>query len=244
MSLWGYNNSLKCDILLLIMLESYIFILIYLAKNKIAKRIKAEKRVGPHNIDILSIFYGSLLGDSHAELREKGKGTRLSFSQESHNEEYLLWLFNLISKLGYCNPNIPKIQTRLGVNGKIRHIIRFHTYTYHNLNLLHEAWYTNNIKHVPININNYFYPITLAIWIMDDGTRVGKGLKLSTNSFTYADCIRLTNLLYDFYNIKATVQTAGLSNQYHIYIWAESMKILRLLVQPFMVSSMLYKLGE
>jgi hypothetical protein len=72
------------------MLESYIFIIIYLAESKIAKRIKAEKRVGPHNIEVLSIFYGSLLGDSHAERRVKGNGTRLSFSQESKNEEYLL----------------------------------------------------------------------------------------------------------------------------------------------------------
>jgi hypothetical protein len=72
------------------MLDSFIFILIYLAENKIAKRIKAEKRVGPHNIDIMNIFYGSLLGDSHAEKREKGNGTRLSFSQESKNKEYLL----------------------------------------------------------------------------------------------------------------------------------------------------------
>jgi ubiquinol-cytochrome c reductase cytochrome b subunit len=244
MSLWGYNDSLKCDQILLKILESYIFILIYLAANKIAKRIKAEKRVGPHNIDILCIFYGSLLGDTHAERRVHGKGTRLSFSQESKNEEYLLWLFNLISKLGYCNPNIPKIQRRLGVNGKIRHIIRFHTYTYNSLNLLHEAWYNDNIKQVPANIHKYFSPITLAIWIMDDGARVGKGLKFCTNCFTYADCIRLTNLLYEFYDIKATVQSAGLPNQYHIYVWAESMKILRPLVKPFMVSSMLYKLGE
>jgi hypothetical protein len=74
------------------MLESYIFIVIYLAPkaNKIAKRIKAEKRVGPHNKEILNIFYGSLLGDSHAERRINGNGTRLSFSQESHNKEYLL----------------------------------------------------------------------------------------------------------------------------------------------------------
>ena len=116
------------------MLGSFIFIVIYLAENRVAKRVKAEKRVGPHNIEILSIFYGSLLGDSHAERRENGNGTRLSFSQEAHNKEYLLWLFNLISKLGYCNPNKPTIQTRLGTNGKIRHIIRFHTYTYHSLN--------------------------------------------------------------------------------------------------------------
>jgi hypothetical protein len=53
---------------------------------------------------------------------------------------------------------------------------------------------------------------------MDDGARVGKSLKLCTNSFTYADCNRLTNVLYDLYSIKATVQSAGVADQYHIYI--------------------------
>lgn len=244
MSLWGEFNCLKCDNFLLILLESYVFILIFIAINKRAKRIKAEKRVGPHNLEVLSIFYGSLLGDSHAERRKNGNGTRLSFSQESKNEEYLLWLYNQISKLGYCSPNIPKIQKRIGVNGKIRHIIRFHTYTYHSLNWLHDAWYTDSIKHIPADLDNYFSPIALAIWIMDDGSRVGKSLKFSTNSFSYTDCIRLTNSLYDLYSIKATVQSAGVPNQYHIYVWLESMKILRSLVKPFMVSSMLYKLGE
>lgn len=244
MSLWGYYNSLKCDDFLLTMLGSFIFIIIYLADNRIAKRVKAEKRIGPHNIEILSIFYGSLLGDSHAELRENGYGTRLSFSQEAHNKEYLLWLYNLISKLGYCNPNIPTIQTRLGLNGKIRYIIRFHTYTYYSLNWLKKAWYINGIKHVPTDIATYLTPLALAIWIMDDGARVGKSLKLCTNSFSYADCNRLINILYELYNIKATVQSAGVLNQYHIYIWIESMNILRSLVRPYIVSSMLYKLGE
>ena len=53
---------------------------------------------------------------------------------------------------------------------------------------------------------------------MDDGARVGKSLKLCTNSFTYADCNRLINVLYELYNIKDTVQSAGSPNQYHIYI--------------------------
>jgi ubiquinol-cytochrome c reductase cytochrome b subunit len=71
---------------------------------------------------------------------------------------------------------------------------------------------------VPANIANYLTPLALAIWVMDDGACVGKSLKLCTNSFTYADCNRLTNVLYDLYHIKATVQSAGVINQYHIYI--------------------------
>lgn len=53
---------------------------------------------------------------------------------------------------------------------------------------------------------------------MDDGARVGSGLKLCTNSFTFVDCNRLAIVLYDLYNIKATVQSAGAPSQYHIYV--------------------------
>ena len=49
-------------------------------KKKI--RLRSDKRIGPHNFDILSILFGSLLGDCHAEYRNKGKGTRFTFYQE------------------------------------------------------------------------------------------------------------------------------------------------------------------
>jgi len=79
---------------------------------------------------------------------------------------------------------------------------------------------------------------------MDDGGRVGSGLKLATNSFTFEDTSRLANVLYSLYGIKASVQKTGIINQYHIYIWAESMDSVRKLVRPHMVSTMVYKLGD
>jgi hypothetical protein len=78
---------------------------------------------------------------------------------------------------------------------------------------------------------------------MDDGGRVGYGLKLATNSFSYGDCTRLSLIIYEQYGIKSSVQSAGVPNQYIIYIWSESMPILREIVRPYIVPSMLYKLG-
>jgi ubiquinol-cytochrome c reductase cytochrome b subunit len=95
-----------------------------------------------------------------------------------------------------------------------------------------------------LDIADYLTPLALAIWIMDDGCRSGHGLKLATNSFTFSDCLRLTQVLFDLYGIKATVQKAGAPQQFHIYIWVESLPILRSIVRPHMVSSMLYKLAE
>lgn len=85
--------------------------------------------------------------------------------------------------------------------------------------------------------------MALAIWIMDDGGRVGQGLKLATNSFTYEDCFRLSEVLFKLYDLKTSVASAGVTNQYVIYVFKESMPLLRNIVKPHMVSSMLYKLG-
>ena len=262
MSLWGIIcltcNAIFSTITLISILciqtifisEGFLFINIYLGANSrrqglLAKRLPADARVGPHNHDILSIFSGTLLGDAHAEQRSSGNGTRISISQESNKAEYLLYLHKLIADLGYCNPNTPVIQSRLGVNGTTRYVIRFHTYTYSSLNSLHSIWYNSNgIKQVPKTIADFLTPLALAIWIMDDGGRVGSGLKLATNSFTFADSLRLVRVLHDLYGLKASVQSAGVRDQYHIYIWSESMPMLRELVRPHMVPSMLYKLGE
>jgi len=53
-------------------LEFFLFALVLitiinLRRNAISKKIRGMYRIGPHNIDILSIIYGSLLGDAHAE---------------------------------------------------------------------------------------------------------------------------------------------------------------------------------
>lgn len=78
---------------------------------------------------------------------------------------------------------------------------------------------------------------------MDDGAKVHKGLKLSTNSFTFNECLILIKALNDNFNLKASIQSAGASNQYIIYIWKESMDDLRYIVSPYIIPEMKYKLN-
>jgi len=205
-------------------------------------KIAAKNRIGPHNKEVLNILFGSLLGDCHAEFRNKGNGTRFCFYQESSHVAYLIWLHSLLAGLGYCNSSLPEIQTRLGKKGVVRKVIRFKTWTYSSLNWVYDLWYVNNIKVVPSNIGDYLNPIALAIWIMDDGSKVGSGLKLCTNSFTYLECLLLVRVLFDNFNLKSTIQSAGVSEQYNIYIWKESMPLLREIVLPYVHPSMKYKI--
>jgi len=60
------------------------------SKNKKKRNLISSDRIGPHNIDIISIIIGSTLGDTHLEKRKQGKGTRIIFEQCSRNVEYLM----------------------------------------------------------------------------------------------------------------------------------------------------------
>ena len=210
--------------------------------NKKVSRLKGIYRIGPHNIDVISFIFGSLLGDAHAEKRSMGVGTRISFFQEATHVEHLLNVHKFFSEAGYCNPKIPVLTTRLGIKGKVRNIVRFSTWTYTSFNWIHDLWYENSRKRVPECIGQYLTPLALAIWIMDDGSKVGKGLKFSTNSFTYGECLILVKALNDNFNLKASVQLAGAKDQYIIYIWKESMDDLRNIVSPYIIPEMKYKL--
>lgn len=242
MSLWGYMISLifNYDIKGLAICLSVPVIKV--------NRISAYKRIGPHNKDILSIIFGSMLGGAHGEKR--AVSTRFTFQQEHSHVSYGLWLHNLISKLGYGSSTIPDITTRLN-GARVRKLIRFRTYTYASLNWIHEVFYTQdskgrNIKRVPDCILTYLTPLALAIWIMDDGAKVSSGLKFCTNSFTYEDCLKLSNILFKLYGLKTSVHSAGapkhVETQYNLYVWKQSMPLLRDVVKDHMHPSMLYKI--
>lgn len=206
-------------------------------------RIPALKRVGPHNYDVLTIIIGSLLGDGSME--KDGNGSRFAFYQEKSNGEYLLWLHQSISSLGYCKPEIPIIQTRLGSAGQLRYIYRFRTYTYSSFNWIYEEWYPKGSrKIIPESIELYLSPTALAVWLMDDGTLYkNKGLRFCTNSFTLKEVQYLQTILERKYALCSSVHKTGIVNQYGLYIPKSSLGLLRSIVSPYIHPSMYYKIS-
>ena len=148
--------------------------------------------------------------------------------------------------MGYTNKEIPIISTRLGLNGKIRNVLRFKTFTYSSFNWIQESFYLNDIdmnkKILSPDIYNYLSPLALAIWVMDDGGKIGSGLKLCTNNFSYLEIQILSFILNSKYHLNSTVISAGYENQYNIYIPKASIPNLQNLVKPYLHPSMYYKL--
>ena len=211
------------------------------------KKLTSNDRIGPHNIDIISIIIGSVLGDTHLEKRSKGIGTRIIFEQSNKNVEYLMWFHNYLSSRGYCNPQKPKLHTRIKKDNKVFYHYRLNSYTFSSFNWLHEMFYsievkTNKyIKIVPLNIEDYLTPLALATWFMDDGSKLGSGVRIATNCFKKQEVELLVRALDSKFNIKSTLHKNN--NNYQLYIKKESIYKLRELVLPHMHKSMFYKLG-
>lgn len=207
---------------------------------------RAKQRIGPHSLDILSLMIGSLLGDGYAE--KHGEGTRICFQQEHSNNAYFLWFHNKVADLGYCNIVTPNIIKRIAKGGKLRLLSRFKTFTYASLNWIEEAFYVkiedSRIKILPPLVEEYLTPLALAVWIMDDGGALSSGLKIATNNFTLIEVTKLCDIINRKYELNTRPNSAGVANQYVIYIPSGSMAVLAKIIGPHMHPSMYYKLNS
>lgn len=76
---------------------------------------------------------------------------------------------------------------------------------------------------------------------MDDGSKQGKGLHISTYGYTIEEVELLIKVLTIKFNLKCSIHL--LHNKPRIFIWAESKETLILLIKKYIHPSMLYKLG-
>ena len=79
-------------------------------------------------------------------------------------------------------------------------------------------FYLKGKKIISPKLENYFTPLTLAIWIMDDGGWANPGVRISTYNFSLYETKYLILLLKNLYNLDCTFQMLKNSTQSSIYI--------------------------
>jgi hypothetical protein len=203
---------------------------------------RLSKRNGPHNIDIYSLIFGSLLGDSYAEKRNGS--TRIILQQEESNVSYLMWFHQYLATRGYCSLKKPRLGTRIGLKNKVRFFYRVRTYSFASFNWIYEAFYPNSKKkEVPKVLCAWtlLTPLALAVWIMNNGTPVSAGLKIATHAFTERDILFLCDVLNKKYNLYARPHCD--KHQFVVYIPKAGMPKLSDLISTYMVPSMHRKLN-
>jgi LAGLIDADG DNA endonuclease family len=132
-------------------------------KNFFHTRCRAINRIGPHNTDIISTIFGLLLGDGFA-INRTGEGVRISIKQSIIHKEYLFSLYEFFFLRGYCSNLIPRKYNRTikGID-KIYSGYEFNTFTFRSFVWIYNSFYKKGTKILPLNIEEYITPLTLAI---------------------------------------------------------------------------------
>lgn len=219
-------------------------------------RTKAIYRIGPHNIDVLSVLICGMLGDWWGDKlsNQSGFSVRFNIEQSISNSVCIHHLTTLYFNWGYSFYIIPKLVKKSDIkqnkeadlHPSLRFNYRLTLYTFSSLTWIYNSFYVNingkNIKRVPHWIEEYIRPIELAHWIMQDGSRqIKQGVYIATHSFTYEECIYLSEILNRKHKLKSTVVKSGHLNQWRISLLKEPMPTLVSIVKPYIIEEMKYK---
>jgi ubiquinol-cytochrome c reductase cytochrome b subunit len=177
------------------------------------------------------------------------EGSRICFIQSSIHKDYLFWLHDFLYIRGYCSDLKPRLYTRSIKNSDLIYRgYEFNTYTFRSFDWIYKLFYHKGKKIINKEIEYYITPLSLAVWIMDNGGWVKHGVRISTNAFTYSEVELLTQILFRKFGLLTSIQKLTKIHEenvymYSIYIKSGSIPLLRKIIQPFIHPTMLYKIG-
>jgi hypothetical protein len=193
-----------------------------------------------------SIIIGLSLSDGYIEKR-KGWNPRIQLEQSIKNFEYLWYVFK---KFNIFNSNYPFLIKRK-IRDKIFFSLQFKTRQLNCFNKFYTLLYFNNKKTIKPELFHHINYISLAHWIMGDGSKSKKGIILCTDSYSLKEIIILMNILKIKFNIDSSIHyrvTISPNNTIikqkvaRIYINGKNLNKIKPFIKPYFVKSMLYKI--
>ncbi len=179
-----------------------------------------------------SILIGSILGDG--SLRRQGTriNALLEVNHSFKEKEYVDWKWNHFKNLVLSEP-----KTRIGKGPRIAY--RFTTRSLPVFTEYYERFYIGNKKTVPKDL--VLTPLALAVWFMDDGTRIRSALYLNTQQFSFEEQIILQNILLRTFGLESHLNR---DKQYlRIRVTTNSSLKMKAFIDPYILPTFQYKLA-
>src|SRR5579871_5564353 len=152
-------------------------------------------------LEIKELIIGRILGDSYLEITKGCINARMTFNHSTKQKEYIFHLYDQLKEL---TKTPPKLFSYI-LNSKTYETYKFNTLNYTFLTELYKIFYVNNIKIIPLNIEEYLSSRALAYWAMDDGYKQGSCFVLSTDSFTKEEVELLITVLKTKFDLDCTL---------------------------------------
>ena len=181
-----------------------------------------------------NILIGSLLGD--ANLNKRGNNFRVLFKHSENQLSLLKW--KRIESDSITGMRINHFKQV--VKGKEYGFCQFVTLTHPTFSDLRKIFYRNKTKIVPGNISELLVsPLSLAVWIMDDGAKEGVGLTLQTHSFSTNGVERLRKSLKLNFDLQTILRKN--KGRFIIYFPKSQIRKLKNIVDKYILPEYRYK---
>jgi LAGLIDADG DNA endonuclease family len=175
------------------------------------------------------VLIGTLLGDGCLST-DQGETWNYRCLHSARQRQYLFHKYDLFKQYCKSPPNF-----EVGAGPKSQRIPRYYFNTRRSKDF---KWYAEKfykqvnkgtalhwVKTVPQDVESYLTPTSVAYWLMDDGDQKRKGrnngIRQSTQGFQADECEILQQALIQKFNLKVTLQKAGLNinlrQQYRLY---------------------------
>lgn len=192
-----------------------------------------------------ALITGSLLGDGTMRLGKGAQNVNFKVEHGLAQKEYVVWKYQILKSFVFTEP---KISYRYDKNDEkyakswwfrtIRH--PFFTKIYKNF--YEGNSYKSGRKIIPVKIKKELSPFVLAVWIMDDGSYSRNKIDISTYSFSLPEINFLQRCFENIFDIRIKYYRDR-DKGYRMYCNQEETKKLIKIIRPYIIPSMMYKIG-
>lgn len=184
------------------------------------------------------IIAGTLLGDGHLETQDGGKTFRLKIEHCDAQKDYLNWLYQEFKSWIPSQPytKVKKDNVYVGVR----------TYSHKALQTYGKIFYKNGRKEIPKVIERLLTPLSLAIWFMDDGSLKSvrhRTYVIHTLGYSRRELENIQKILDKKFNLQTSLHSQK-GKYWRLYVKSQSAEKFKQLIEPYILPSMRYKLGN
>lgn len=207
--------------------------------NPKQRKYEHVKRI-PFTLEQKDFLIGTLLGDGGVYPHgRKNKSYRFSVGHCEEQKDLLLWKKIMLGNfVNVIQKNIDKRNNSI--------MYAFNTVVHHEFKFYRDLFYEGNIKVIKENLINYFKsPLSLAVWIMDDGyLNKNVNLRFHTEGFTYKEHEILQNVLRINFDIRSKICKYNRNDKEYNYLSLNKENTIKTsnIVNPYIQECMKYKL--
>jgi len=181
-----------------------------------------------------AVLVGTLLGDG--SIAKHGYHHRLFVKHKLAHRALAAWKREVFADF----TTMPLHQFDQRLNGNRYPCVQFVTRTDPVFSEWRLRFYEGRRKIVPAEISSFVTSVSVAVWLMDDGTAERAGVSFQTHSFELVEVERLAALMRASFEINASVMRN--KGRWILYVPKESLGRLRSLVDGHVLPEFAYKL--